>query len=101
MEQKKLKKLLNSYKGQIDYETSGSYFNPLPNKIILYIYNEGCSIDISLDENDVLRAEIYVFNDLIELTDRNISFIYNYFSKRLKRIIKESKEHYLNYYNYE
>ena len=75
------------------YETTGSYQYPLPNEVTLSLDSDSYVIDLNLKEG-VLKAEIWNAEDEIELTDKDVDFIYNYLNGLLEEEIDLTKRYY-------
>ncbi len=75
------------------YETIGSYQYPLPNEVTLFLDSDSYVIDLNLKEG-VLKAEIWNAEDEIELTDKDVDFIYNYLDGLLEEEIDLTKRYY-------
>lgn len=78
---------------QPSYETTGSYRYPLPNEITLYSDSSSYLIDLNLKES-VLNAEIWQGEELIELNEKDIDFIYTYLNGLLEEEIELTKRYY-------
>jgi hypothetical protein len=76
-----------------DYDTDQRYRYPLPNEITLYLDSELHLIDLNLKEG-VLNAEVWIGEDEVELTDKDVEFIYNYLDGLLAEQIDLTKRYY-------
>tara|TARA_R110001599_G_scaffold37726_4_gene116550 strand:+ start:349 stop:663 length:315 start_codon:yes stop_codon:yes gene_type:complete len=78
---------------QPSYDTTSSFQYPLPNEITLFFDNYTYVVDLNLKEG-VLRAQVWDGEDEIELTDRDIDFIYSYLDELLAEEIDLTKRYY-------
>jgi hypothetical protein len=75
------------------YETTGSYQYPLPNEVTLFLDSHSYLVELNLKDN-VLKAEIWNAEDEIELTEKDVDFIYNYLDGLLEEEIDLTKRYY-------
>jgi hypothetical protein len=75
------------------YDTDQRYRYPLPNEITLYLDSELHLIDLNLKEG-VLNAEVWIGEDEVNLTDKDVEFIYNYLDGLLAEQIDLTKRYY-------
>ena len=75
------------------YDTDQRYRYPLPNEITLYLDSELHLIDLTLKEG-VLNAEVWIGEDEVNLTDKDVEFIYNYLDGLLAEQIDLTKRYY-------
>ena len=75
------------------YETTGSYQYSLPNEVTLSFDSSTYVIELNLKES-VLKAKIWNGEDEIELTEKDVDFIYNYLDGLLEEEIDLTKRYY-------
>ena len=76
-----------------EYDTDQRYRYPLPNEVTLFLDSEAHLIDLTLKEG-VLNAEIWIGEDEVNLTDKDVEFIYNYLNGLLAEQIDLTKRYY-------
>jgi hypothetical protein len=90
-----------------EYSDNGDSTNPLPYEVSLYYQEDDYLIDLTLDVNDVLNAEILINEEDYELSDSDVKFICKYLSGLLDYEIQVTERYYEaerneqdNYYYY-
>ena len=88
---KEIQIIIESIKPECD--TDQRYRYPLPNEVTLFLDSEAHLIDLNLKEG-VLNAEIWIGEDEVNLTDKDVEFIYNYLDGLLAEQIDLTKRYY-------
>jgi len=77
-----------------EYSSNSNSMHPLPDEISLYYQEDDYLIDLTLDVNDVLNAEVLKDEEDYELTDSDVNFIYKYLSGLLDEETRLTKQYY-------
>ena len=77
-----------------EYLSDSNSMHPLPDEIVLYYQEDDYLIDLSLDINDELRAEVMKDEEYYELSNADVTFICGYLSGLLHYEIELTKDYY-------